>query len=47
VLVFIGDASGGWCWFSVRIYGGFVVVNGSFGGDADAAFCGGACGGFW
>jgi len=25
----------------------FVVVNGSFGGGVDAAFCGGACGGFW
>lgn len=28
---------GGWCWFFVRINGGFLVVNGSFGG--------GACGG--
>jgi hypothetical protein len=38
---FIGFC-GGWCWFLVRITGGFLVVNGSFGGGACGgyAFCG-------
>jgi len=30
---FIGFRDG-WCWFLVRINGGFLVVNGSFGGRA-------------
>jgi len=47
VVVFSGGVvRGGWYCFSVKVNGGFVVVNGSFcdSGGSGVDLCGGVCG---